>query len=297
MKDENLKKDVSSRKKYVSTGLPVYHAKAAGIDIGDSFHEVAICDENGIFEVRRYDAFTENLMQLVTWLLSEGISTVAIESTGIYWLNLYLLLEEAGIEPYLVNAQHVKNVTGRKKDDTDAMWLQKLHSCALLNKSFQPETEIRTLRTYVRHRKNLISICSDSVRRMQKALELMNIKLHIVISDLLGKTGMSMVKAILDGERDPYKLLKYKDPRIKASDEIIIKALTGIWKDDYLFTLKQAFEEYQFYQNQIASCDEKIILCLQSQIAKVQDGDITGVSNDKKKVKKRMNFPIQLENH
>lgn len=293
MKKEILKNDVSSRKKYVSTGLPVYHPKAAGIDIGDSFHEVAICNDNGVFEVRNYDAFTVNLKEIVDWLLSEGILTVAIESTGIYWLNLYLLLEESGIEPYLVNAQHVKNVTGRKKDDTDAMWLQKLHSCALLNKSFQPETEIRTLRTYVRHRKNLITICSDSVRRMQKALELMNIKLHIVISDLLGKTGMSMVKAILDGERDPCKLLAYKDPRIKASDELIVKALTGIWKEEYLFTLQQAYEEYQFYQSQIVSCDEKIMVCLQSQIAKVQDGDVTGFSNDKKKNKKKMNLPTQ----
>lgn len=292
MKDEILKKDVSSRKKYVSTGLPIYHPKAAGIDIGDSLHEVAICDENGIFEVRKFDAFTENLKQLVDWLLSEGISTAAIESTGVYWLNLYLLLEESGIEPYLVNAHHVKNVTGRKKDDTDAMWIQKLHSCALLNKSFQPEAEIRTLRTYVRHRKNLITICSDSVRRMQKSLELMNIKLHIVISDLLGKTGMLMVKAILAGERDPYKLLVYKDSRIKASDELIVKALTGIWKEDHLFTLQQAYEEYQFYQSQIASCDEKIIECLQSQVAKVQEGDITVFFNEKKQ-KKKMNLPTQ----
>ena len=162
-------------------------------------------------------AFTCDLQEIVDYLKSNGVTTAAMESTGVYWLPLYILLEEAGIEPYLVNAKHVKNVTGRKKDDTDSIWIHKLHTCGLLQKSFQPDNETRVLRNYTRQRKNLISLGSDSIRRMQKALELMNIKIHTVISDILGKTGMNMLKAILAGERDPQVLCTLCDPRIKAS--------------------------------------------------------------------------------
>ena len=191
-KDDSQKENV--KKKRFSQGLPVFNPYAAGIDIGDKSNFVAISDGATGFEVREFKTFTEDLKDNVNWLKSEGIITVAMESTGIYWLPLYLMLEEAGIEPYLVNAKHVKNVTGRKKDDSDAIWLQKLHSCGLLQKSFQPEADIRTLRNYVRQRRNLVSISSDSVRRMQKAFELMNVKLHVVISDLLGKTGLQIGK-------------------------------------------------------------------------------------------------------
>jgi len=222
-----------------------------------------------------------------------SITTVAMESTGIYWLNLYLLLEEAGIEPYLVNAKHVKNVTGRKKDDTDAIWLQKLHSCGLLQKSFQPEGEIRVLRTYVRQRKNLIKISSDSVRRMQKSLELMNIKLHVVISDIIGKTGLQMVHAIINGERNPEELIKLKDPRIEASDEDIKKSLVGIWKEEYLFMLKQAYDEYYFYQSQIEACDQNIMTLLQSQAARVLIGEIIDSPVKKKGKKNQFHFNIR----
>jgi transposase len=218
---------------------------------------------------------------------SEGITTVAMESTGVYWLNVYLMLEEAGMEVYLVNARHVKNVTGRKRDDTDAIWLHKLHSCGLLEKSFQPDDETRTLRTYVRQRQNLISISSDSVRRIQKALELMNLKIHVVISDILGKTGMQMIQAIIAGERSPENLAKLKDTRIKASDEDIRKSLVGIWKDEYLFLLQQAYEEYTFYQAQLAACDGKIQQILLKMAARVRNGDITGLDEKKKKKTKK----------
>lgn len=282
------------KKKRLSQGLPVMNPYAAGIDVGDTRFDVAISDGVSGFEVREYPTFTEDILDLVNWLKSEGITTVAMESTGIYWLNLYLMLEEVGIEPYLVNAKHVKNVTGRKKDDTDAIWLLKLHSCGLLQKSFQPEGEIRILRTYVRQRKNLVSICSDSVRRMQKALELMNIKIHTVISDILGKTGMQMIRAILDGERNPNEFLKFKDHRIKASDDEIKKSLTGIWKEEYLFMLKQAYDEYVFYQAQILECESKIQEQLLHQVAKVQSGDITGIKAKKKGYKKNeFNFEIR----
>ncbi|MGE5393856.1 MAG: IS110 family transposase [Candidatus Saccharibacteria bacterium] len=296
MKKEDQKKipQETVKKHRFSQGLPVLNPFAAGIDVGDTMHDVAISDGVSGHEVRQYMTFTEDLTHLVNWLKSEGITTAAMESTGIYWLNLYLMLEEAGIEPYLVNARHVKNVTGRKKDDTDAIWLQKLHCCGLLQKSFQPEGEIRTLRTYVRQRRNLVLICSDSVRRMQKALELMNIKLHTVISDLLGKTGLQMVRAILSGVRDPEELILMKDPRIKASDADIKKSLTGIWKEEYLFMLEQAFQEYMFYQSQILKCEERIRDILINHAARVLEGDITGLGEKKKKPRKNeFNYTIR----
>lgn len=270
----------------MGTGLPVFNPHAAGIDIGDTMHCVAISDGAGGHEVKTTSAFTCDLHEIVEYLKNNGITTAAMESTGVYWLALYLLLEEAGIEPYLVNASHVKNVTGRKKDDTDAIWIQKLHTCGLLQKSFQPDTEIRLLRDYTRQRKNLISLSSDAVRRMQKALELMNLKIHTVISDILGKTGMLMVKAILAGERDPAILSELRDSRIKASREDIIKSLEGIWREEYLFMLEQAVENYEFHQEQIKNCEEKIQAQLLKQVAIVNHGDITCLEdNSKKKVK------------
>jgi hypothetical protein len=273
MEKETEKKGVLK----MGSGLPVFNYHAAGIDIGDTFHCVAISDGEGGHEVKTASAFTCDLHGIVDYLKSNGITTAAMESTGVYWLPLYIMLEEAGIEPYLVNAKHVKNVTGRKKDDTDSIWIQKLHTCGLLQKSFQPDNEIRILRSYTRQRKNLISLGSDAVRRMQKALELMNIKIHTVISDILGKTGMNMVKAIIAGERDPQILCTLCDPRIKASHEEIIKSLQGIWKEEYLFMLEQAVENYEFHQKQIKNCEEKIKQQLLKQVAKIKEGDITSV--------------------
>lgn len=278
--------DRAVKKARHSHGLPIVNFHAGGIDVGDTFHAVAIHDGSSGFEVREYPSFTADLHDLVAWLRSKGIITVAMESTGVYWLNLYLLLEEAGIEPYLVNAKHVKNVTGRKKDDTDAIWLQKLHSCGLLQKSFQPDNEMRVLRTYVRHRKSLVMLSSDSARRMQKALELMNIKVHTVISDILGKTGLNMVRAILNGEHRPEELIKLKDRRIKASDAEIIKSLTGIWDDQYLFMLKQAYDGYIFYQSQIDECEEIIKDLLLNYAARVLEGEITELRIKKKTLRK-----------
>lgn len=293
----------------ISSGLPVFNAHAAGIDIGDTLHYVAISNGIGGHDVKTTSAFTCDLHDIVAYLQSHGITTAALESTGIYWLPLYLLLEEAGIEPYLVNAAHVKNVTGRKKDDTDAIWLQKLHTCGLLNKSFQPDSEMRTLRGYTRHRKSLIFLAADAVRRMQKSLELMNIKLHTVISDLLGKTGLLMVKAIIGGERDPEVLYLLCDPRIKASKEDMLKSLAGVWHEEHLFMLEQALEHYEFHHQQIKACEAKIQAQLTKQVAIVEQGDLTVLENEvqkqvidtsknakdsKKKVLKKINLMPQL---
>jgi len=284
MKKENHSSDCSQSR--FTQGLPVVNHHAAGIDIGDSKHDVAIFDINGDLISREYGSFTSDLEELVSFLKEKGVTTVAMESTGVYWICLFILLEEAGIEPYLVNAKHVKNVTGRKKDDTDSIWILKLHSCGLLQKSFQPDLDIRVLRTYIRQRKKLVSLCSDTVRRMQKSLELMNIKLHLVISDILGKTGMGIVNAIMDGERDPEKLLQFKDSRIQASDELIVESLHGIWKEEYLFMLKQNHNGYMFYQSQIQECDIKIEGVLLEIAAKKQNGDISNLQSIKKNPKK-----------
>jgi transposase len=294
MKNEDVKKGISK----FATGMPVFNNHAAGIDIGDTLQCVAVSDGNGGHEVKTTTSFTCDLREIVNYLLKKGITTAAMESTGIYWLALYLMLEEAGIEVYLVNAKFVKNVTGRKKDDTDAIWIQKLHTCGLLQKSFQPDNEMRTLRDYTRQRRNLITMNSDAVRRMQKALELMNIKIHTVIADILGKTGMSMIKAILAGERDAQKLVALCDVRIKASKEDLIKSLEGIWKEEYLFMLQQAVDHYEFHMSQIASCDEMIKKQLLKQVAIVKDGDISEIENPtKKKVKAKprkneLNFDV-----
>lgn len=270
----------------MGTGLPVFNPNAAGIDIGDTLHCVAINDGNGKHEVKTTSAFTCDLHEIVDYLKSNGVTTAAMESTGVYWLPLYIMLEEAGIEPYLVNAKHVKNVSGRKKDDTDSIWIQKLHTCGLLQKSFQPDNEIRLLRSYTRQRANLILLGSDAVRRMQKSLELMNLKIHTVISDILGKTGMAMVKAIIAGERQPQILYTFCDPRIKASKEDVIKSLQGIWKEEYLFMLEQAVENYEFHQNQIKRCEEKIKQQLLKQVAIIKEGDITCIEETQKKKSK-----------
>ncbi len=283
MKKETEKKGIVKMGK----GLPVFNNNAAGIDIGGTLHCVAISDENGGYEVKTTSGFTCDLLEIVDYLKNNGITTVAMESTGVYWLPLYIMLEDAGIEPYLVNAKHVKNVTGRKKDDTDAIWLQKLHTCGLLQKSFQPDNEIRLLREYTRQRKNLVKLGADSVRRMQKSLELMNIKIHTVISDILGKTGLQMVRAILAGERDAEVLSRLSDPRIKAPISEIIKSLEGIWKEEYLFMLEQAFENYEFHQRQIKDCDKKIKDQLLKQVAIVNKGDITIIEETLKKKPKK----------
>jgi transposase len=277
-------------KKKAIQGMPVIQYYAAGADIGDTKHDIAINDGQGGQIVRTFKTFTANVQEAVDWLKEEGITTVAMESTGVYYLTFYLMLEEAGIEPYLVNARHVKNVTGRKKDETDAMWIQRLHSCGLLQNCFQPDNDFRTLRTYVRQRKGLVTRCSDEVRRMQKALELMNIKIHVVISDLLGKTGMMIIKAIINGNYDPSELAKLRDPRIKATEQEIIKSLQGVWKEENIFTLKQAYDMYFFYQQQIGECDIKISEQLLKQIGKANQGDITVEKKiDKKKGKPAKN--------
>jgi len=262
--------------------LQIENSNAAGIDIGDTEHWVAVEPDRDNEPVRKFGTFTEDLVAIAKWLEKCGITTVAMESTGVYWIQLYLLLEEKGFEVFLVNAKHVKNVTGRKADDTDSQWIQRLHSYGLLNNSFQPEGEIRELRDYARQRKQLVQGAAREIQHMQKAMEQMNIKLHTVISDLTGVSGRRIVEAILAGNRNADYLAGLVDPRVKASQEEIIKSLTGYWRKEYLFALKQANDLYKYYNDKIIECDEEIEKALQGLIKE----DIPSQEDVKKKVKK-----------
>lgn len=231
----------------------------AGIDIGSKIHYVCVPEARSMESVQKFESFTADLEKMVKWLSDCKIKSVAMESTGVYWIPVYQILEAAGFEVYLVNARHVKNVPGRKKTDVeDCRWIQKLHSCGLIQGSFRPNDKICILRSLVRQRKRLTENASSHVLRMQKALTEMNIQLQNVISDIVGVTGMAIIKAILKGERDPIKLAQLRDTRIKCSENVIAKSLYGDYRKEHIFILKQELELYEFYYQKIAELDQEI---------------------------------------
>ena len=264
--------------------LAVINPTAAGIDVSDTEMMVAYPINSEQLEIRVFGCFTRDLHSIAKCLKENGTTTIAMESTGVYWVPLFLLLQEYGFEVYLVNAKHVKNVTGRKDDESDAEWIQKLHSCGLLSASFQPDNMERTLRSMVRHRKNLVQTSSTYLNRMQKALELMNIKLHTVISDIDGKTGLLIIEAILSGERNPEVLADLRDKRIKASREDIIKSLEGHWTTEHLFELRQCYKLYCTHRQMIEECESEIEKQLVEQIASKNGGIIPDIPKVKRKV-------------
>lgn len=231
---------------------------AAGIDVGSTSHFVAVPEGCADVCVREFKSFTIDLIALVDWLESCGIETVVMESTGVYWIPLYELLESRGFDVKLVDARHVKNVSGRKTDVLDCQWLQQLHTYGLLNGAFRPNEQICALRAYSRQRSMLIKQASSHIQHMQKALSQMNVQLHNVISDLTGETGMRIIRAIVNGERCPKLLASYRNNRCKNSLEIIEKSLEGCYREEHIFSLSQALELYETYYKKIASCDEKI---------------------------------------
>lgn len=252
------------RKPEEKVGLPPQlqqvNLNAAGIDIGSEEHWVAVPagrDPEGQ-DVRCFGAFTADLRTLAEWLTRCGIDTVAMESTGVYWIPLFELLESRGFEVYLVNPGHLKNVPGRKTDVVDCQWAQVLHTFGLLRASFRPEEEICMLRGYHRQRKMLVAYRSHHIQHMQKALEQMNVKLHKVVADLTGSTGMAIVRAILAGERDPVVLASLRDRRCKNPVEVIAKSLEGNWRVEHVFALEQAVTLYDAYTEQLAACDGQI---------------------------------------
>src|SRR3989475_4660440 len=252
------RKEWARRLQSEDPGLEVVHPQAAGIDVGNSAHYVAVGPHRDPTPVRRFDCLTADLHRLADWLQACGVETVAMQSTGVYWIPLYEILEERGLEVYLVNARHTKNLPGRKSDVQESQWLLKLHTYGLLNNSFQPTAEIRTVRTYWRQRAEHVRAASTCIQRMQKVLTQMNVQLANVISDLSGLTGQTIVRTILAGERDPKKLAELSHPRIQASREEIAKSLEGNWRPELLFVLKQEMEMYDTYQRKIAECDRQL---------------------------------------
>ena len=252
------KKEWTRRLQSEDPGLEVVHPQAAGIDVGNSAHYVAVRPDRDPEPVRRFECFTADLYRLSDWLKSCGVNTVALQSTGVYWIPLYDILEERGFEVYLVNARHTKNLPGRKSDVQESQWLLKLHTYGLLNNSFYPPSAIRTLRTYWRQRAEHVEGAATCILRMQKALTQMNLQLANVISDLSGVTGQKIVRAIVAGERDPRKLAELLDARIQASQEEIAKSLEGNWRAELVFVLKQEVDMYDSYQQRIAECDQQL---------------------------------------
>ena len=255
------RKKKSSRK---ASTLEIMNPNAAGIDIGSREHWVAVRPDQNKQPLRCFQSFTKDLNELADWLIDCDVDTVAMESTGVYWIPLFQILEARGLEVILVNAHKIKNVSGRKDDESDCEWIRKLHSYGLLQGSFQPEDKIRALRTHLRDRDTLIRDCASHIQRMQKALTQMNLQLHHVISDITGVTGMNIIRAIVDGERDPQVLATYRDKRIKANMATIVKALEGNYLDEHLSSLKRYLQLYDFYQSQIEDCDRQIEALLET---------------------------------
>ncbi len=245
-----------------SPSLPTLHPHAAGIDVGAREIYVAVPPGPGVRSVRAFATFTEDLHALRDWLKACGVTTVAMESTGVYWIPLFQTLEAAGLTVCLVNARHCKNLPGRKTDVQDCQWLQQLHAFGLLRGSFRPPEQVCAVRTILRHRDSLVRGAGRCVSHLHKALTQMNVQLHHVISDLTGVTGQAILTAILAGERDPHKLAALKDHRIKASRDVLAKSLRGDWRPEHLFTLRQSHALWQEHQRLITACDAEIAALL-----------------------------------
>jgi transposase len=258
-----------SKKDKATEGLPqqLRHVNlhAAGIDIGSTHHFVAVPEGSDEVSVRQFGAFTSDLEAIADWLEKCCITTIAMESTGVYWIPLFELLEERGFEVKLVDARHVKNVSGRKSDVLDCQWLQQLHTFGLLQGAFRPSEEICILRSYMRQKEMLTQASSMHIQHIQKSLQQMNLLLHNVVSDITGVTGMKIIKAIIAGERDPNVLALNRQEGCRNSKETIAKSLVGNFRDDHMFVLKQSVDLYEFYQARIADCEEAMAAYLLTQ--------------------------------
>src|SRR3989454_4963609 len=271
--------------------LEVVHPDAAGIDIGNESHYVAVPPARDRQPVRRFGCTTAELKDMATWLKQCGILTVALQSTGVFWIPVYDILEQAGLEVYLVNARDTKNLPGRKSDVQESQWLMKLHTYGLMRNSFRPSQEIRVMRTYWRQRNDLVQSAGRHILRMQKALTQMNLQLANVLTDISGATGQAIIKAILAGERDSHKLAQFRDPRVKASEEQIAQSLEGNWQEDLLFVLKQEHEGYEFCHKQMAECDRQLKQYLQQREDRSQGAPLPEEKRKGRLKKKRANKP------
>jgi transposase len=284
-----MSKKKRKRKRKVTDldALEQINLNAAGIDIGAEEIFVAVPKGRDAESVRSFPTFTVDLHRMADWLEMCGIETVAMESTGVYWIPLYEILEERGFDVNLVNARHIKNVSGRKSDVLDCQWIQQLHTYGLLQPSFRPPEQICAIRSLVRHRDMLIRYRSSHIQHMQKALVLMNIQLTNVLSDITGMTGMKIIRDIVAGKRDPEVLARHRDRRCKKSRSEIVKSLEGNYKREHVFALKQALELYDFYDRQLRACDVE----LEALYDKFDPPDGSGTEPPARTTKRRKNQP------
>lgn len=283
-----MAKLATKRKTGKGLRLEVVNSNAAGIDISPKEMQVCVPVDRDENSNRKFGVYTEDLNNIVEWLKSCHIDTVAMESTGVYWLPIFRILKDSGFDVILVNASDVKNYSGRKTDASDAEWLMMLHSYGLLKPCFQPENIARTMRSLIRHRDNLIHSATREVLHLQKAMEQMNLKLDNVFSDILGKSGQAIIKAILDGERDPKKLSALADSRCKTSKEEIEKSLQATWDEEHLFEMKQSDSLYQTYQQLIMECDTKINEIATRYAAMVDAPKVQLLRSEKRNAKKNL---------
>lgn len=253
-----MKRKISSGKKKPFRTPPQIEDDAGGIDVGAREMFVAVPPDRDAEPVRVFKTFTCDLNEIADWLLACGIQTVAMESTGVYWIALYQILTDRGIEVCLVNARHMRNVPGRRTDWHECQWLQYLHSVGLLRGAFRPVQEVCAIRSVMRHRGSLVEMASQHILHVHKALTQMNLQIHHVINDITGVTGRAILEAILKGQRDAAQLAKLREPGVKADEETIRKSLEGDWRPEHLFTLRQSWEIYQEYGRLIEKCDEQI---------------------------------------
>lgn len=283
-------KSRSHRSVPFAPSLPQLHPDAAGIDLGAREHWVAVPADRSTSPVRRFGCYTPDLHAMAAWLRDCGIATIAMESTGVYWVPVFQMLESYGFEVKLVDAHHVKNVSGRKSDVSDCQWLQQLHSVGLLAAAFRPEEAVCVLRSYCRQREHLVQSCAQQIHLMHKALEQMNLQLHKAISDVAGVTGMKIIRAIVAGERDPQVLAEHRHPQMKSSFKTIVDALTGDYRPEHVFSLKQAVELYDVFQDKLADCDAQIKAHLET-FERRADATTLPTPRNKTKGKRRKNEP------
>ena len=273
-----------------SASLPYVNPHAAGLDIGSEEIWACVPDDRDAQPVRPFATFTPDLYALADWLATCRIETVAMESTGVYWIPVYELLEARGFQVYLVNAQHVQHVPGRKSDIKDCQWLQYLHTCGLLSASFRPEAEMGALRAYLRHRATWLDDRAAHLQHRQKALQQMNVQLPHGLTDITGTTGLAIIRAIVAGERDPVHLARFRDRRGASSTEEIAKALTGHYRAEHVFALQQALALYDAYTAQVRECDAEIARQFQA-ITPVWDDDLPPLDRQDKALSHSKNAP------
>lgn len=273
-------------KRQIIGELKIVNPNAAGIDAGSESHWVSVPEDRDSEPVRAFGTFTADLHALAEWLIACGITTVAVEATGVYWVPLFEILEERGLNPRLVDSRAI----GRKHKKTDVLdcqWLRQLHTYGLLDPAFRPKAEMLPLRAFRRQRKMLVDYAADHIRHIQKALDLMNVKLHLVVSDTVGVTGLNIIRSIIAGNTDPQMLAKLREPNCQSSEQDFVKALIGNYRDEHLFALKQAVDLFDIYQTKIEECDGKTVAALEALDKKADPSKLA----TKTKKKRRKNQP------